>query len=208
MFLDAHGTPKEVTPQNIHEYNYHLHGAMLLTSADQEVFIPTRWHGTIYSTEELLDNYRKRFKPDATLLTFHAMEPYEPELICCERCVVEITVLPAGHSLTSGSNVVVFLVKIYEVNTLVTKELGSELNFFPNNHHYHVRIMNEGIDILYVDDRNYTPEAPVAISYHHQCIQNLLKKLQPLGVKGLLGKQLPDQLNNMCRKVENAKPEN
>lgn len=38
------------------------HGVMLLTSADQEVFIPPRWHGTIYSTEDILDGYRKRFK--------------------------------------------------------------------------------------------------------------------------------------------------
>lgn len=35
---------------------------MLLTSADYEVFIPPNWHGTIYSTEGLLDSYRKRFK--------------------------------------------------------------------------------------------------------------------------------------------------
>ncbi|XP_017860445.1 PREDICTED: uncharacterized protein LOC108612064 [Drosophila arizonae] len=204
MFLDAFGAPKDITPENLHEYPYHLHSVMLLTSADQEVFIPPRWHGTIYSTEEILDGYRKRFKPDCTLLTFHAMEPYEPELICCERCVVEITVLPAGQTLYSSSDIVVFLVKIYEVNTLITKELGTELNFFPSNHHYHVRIMNEGIDILYVDDKIYTGQAAPSMNYQHQCIQNLLKKLQPLGVKSLSGNPLPEQLVNLCRKVECA----
>lgn len=199
---------------------------MLLTSADYEVYIPPRWHGTVYSTEELLDSYRKRFKvspgfilkpfsylltcllfhaqPDSTLLTFHALEPYEPELICCERCVVEITVLPAGQTLHTGTEIVVFLVKIYEVNTLITKELGTELNFFPSNHHYHVRIMNEGIDILYVDDKIYSGQVISGVSYQHQCVQNLLKKLQPLGVKSLSGQQLPDQLTNMCRKVDAA----
>ncbi|EDW63872.1 uncharacterized protein LOC115758734 [Drosophila novamexicana] len=204
MFLDAFGAPKDVTPDNLHEYTYDLHGVMLLTSADYEVYIPPRWHGTVYSTEELLDSYRKRFKPDSTLLTFHALEPYEPELICCERCVVEITVLPAGQTLHTGTEIVVFLVKIYEVNTLITKELGTELNFFPSNHHYHVRIMNEGIDILYVDDKIYSGQVISGVSYQHQCVQNLLKKLQPLGVKSLSGQQLPDQLTNMCRKVDAA----
>ncbi|XP_023165535.1 uncharacterized protein LOC111595853 isoform X2 [Drosophila hydei] len=118
MFLDAYGAPKDVTPDNLHDYTYDLHGVMLLTSADYELFIPPRWHGTIYSTEELLDSYRKRFKPDSALLTFHAMEPYEPELICCERCVVEITALPAGQTLYSSSEIVVFLVKIYEQPSL------------------------------------------------------------------------------------------
>ncbi|XP_034473495.1 uncharacterized protein LOC117780911 [Drosophila innubila] len=199
MFLDAYGTPKEVTPDNLDEYPYDLHGVMLLTSADFEVYIPPRWHGTIYSTEELLDTYRKRFKPDCTLLTFHAFEPYEPELICCERCVVEITVLPAGQTLHSGTEIVVFLVKIYEVNTLITKELGTELNFFPNTHHYHVRIMSEGIDILYLDDKVYGVDSAC---YQQQCVHNLLKKLQPLGVKSLSGKPLPEHLSKICRKVD------
>ncbi|KAH8419404.1 hypothetical protein KR222_010671 [Zaprionus bogoriensis] len=200
MFLDAYGAPKEVTPDNLHEYPYDLHGVMLLTSADFETYIPPRWHGTVYSTEGLLDSYRKRFKPDSALLTFHALEPYEPELICCERCVVEITVLPAGHTLHTRTDIVVFLVKIYEVNTLITKELGTELSFFPNNHHYHIRIMNEGIDVLYVDDKIYGGEA--AASYQHQCVHNLLRKLQPLDVKSISGKPLPNHLFSMCRKAD------
>lgn len=133
-------------------------------------------------------------------MTFHALEPYEPELICCERCVIEITVLPAGCTLNSRTDIVVFLVKIYEVNTLVTKELGSELNFFPNNHHYHVRIMNEGIDILYVDDKIYSGEMQNSMSYQLQSVKNLLKKLHPLDVRSLTGKPLPSQLYSLCRK--------
>ncbi|XP_034098814.1 uncharacterized protein LOC117564233 [Drosophila albomicans] len=199
MFLDADGNPKEITLENLDEYPYSLHGVMLLTSADYEVFIPPRWHGTIYSTEELLDTYRRRFQPDCTLLTFHALEPYEPELICCERVVIEITVLPAGQTLHSGTDIVVFLVKIYDVNTLITKELGTELNFFPTTHHYHVRIMAEGIDMLYIDERAYGSESAC---YQQQCVHNLLKKLHPLGVRGLTGKTLPDHLNGMCRKLD------
>ncbi|XP_062142455.1 uncharacterized protein LOC133850387 [Drosophila sulfurigaster albostrigata] len=202
MFLDAYGNPKEITLENLDEYPYSLHGVMLLTSADYEVFIPPGWHGTIYSTEELLDTYRRRFQPDCTLLTFHALEPYEPELICCERVVIEITVLPAGQTLHSGTDIVVFLVKIYDVNTLITKELGTELNFFPSTHHYHVRIMTEGIDMLYIDERAYGSESAC---YQQQCVHNLLKKLHPLGVRGLTGKTLPDHLNGMCRKLDAVK---
>lgn len=130
------------------------------------------------------------------------MEPYEPELICCERVVVEVTVLPAGHTLHSRTDIVVFLVKIYEVNTLVTKQLGTELNFFPNNHHYHIRIMNEGIDILYVDDKVFNNETQTSVSYQMQSVHNLLKKLQPLDVRSLTGKPLPSQLYGLCRKED------
>ncbi|KAH8263147.1 hypothetical protein KR044_005258 [Drosophila immigrans] len=197
MFLDALGNPKEVTPENLHEYTQNLHGVMLLTSADYEAYIPPRWHGTIYSTEELLDTYRRRFQPDCTQLTFHALEPYEPELICCELVAVEITVLPAGQTLHSGTDIVVFLLKIYDDNTLITKELGTELNFFPNTHHYHVRILSEGINTLYIDEQAYGGESAC---YQQQCVHNLIKKLQPLGVRGLAGKALPEHLNGMCRK--------
>lgn len=87
MFLDAFGTPIEVTPDNLHEYSYDLvsfsrgcgkpqegiievhpqHGTKLLTSADFDIYLPPKWHGTIYSTEELIHNYRKRFNVSLTL---------------------------------------------------------------------------------------------------------------------------------------------
>ncbi|EDV31083.1 uncharacterized protein Dana_GF15182 [Drosophila ananassae] len=208
MFLDAFGTPIEVTPDNLHEYPYDLHGTKLLTSADFEVFLPPKWHGTIYSTEELLHNYRKRFNPDPTLLTFHALQPYEPEFICCEKSVVELTALPAGQSLYSDSEIVVFLVKqpARDTNTLITKELGSELNFFPHNHHYHARVMDEGIDIVYVDDRIYNGSPPN--SYQHQRLYNLLSNIQPGTVMSLSGRPLPDVLRGACRKSSHAKEHN
>ncbi|XP_068151587.1 uncharacterized protein [Drosophila tropicalis] len=200
MFLDAFGAPKEVTADTLKEYPYDLHGTMLLTSSDFEVYIPPRWHGTIYSTEELLDNYRRRFNPNSTLLTFHALQPYEPELICCERCVLEITALPAGQSPHSESDVVVFLIKLTasDKNVLITKELGNELNFFPRSHHYHLRIVDEGIDIVYVDDKIY--HGAPSINYQHQRVYNMVSKLQPSQVISLSGRTLPDVLRNLCRK--------
>ncbi|XP_030384510.1 uncharacterized protein LOC115631814 [Scaptodrosophila lebanonensis] len=208
MFLDAYGAPKEVTPENLHEYPFDLHGIMLLTSAEHKVFIPPRWQGTIYSTEDLLHNYRKRFNPDPYLFTFHALTPYEPELICCERVAVEITVLPAGQSIFKNSEIVVYLVKSSDINTLITKELGTELNLFPLNHPYHARIMEEGIDIVYVDDKIYNGGSSVGsggngqlFSYQHQRVYNLLNKLKPISVKSLSGKQLPEVLFSLCRKI-------
>ncbi|KAH8293287.1 hypothetical protein KR018_007562 [Drosophila ironensis] len=205
MFLDAFGNPKEVTPDNVNEYSYDLHGTKLLTSADFEVYFPPNWHGTVYSTEELIQNYRRRFNPDPTLLTFHALQPYEPEFICCEKTVVELAALPAGQSLYSDAEIVVFLVKQPALgrNTLITKELGNELNFFPHNHHYHSRVMDEGIDIVYVDDRIYTAGSPT--NYQHQRLYNLLSNLQPLTVLSLSGRHLPDVLRGACRKTTNVK---
>ncbi|KAH8413139.1 hypothetical protein KR009_008285 [Drosophila setifemur] len=201
MFLDAFGFPKEVTPDNLHEYSYDLHGTKLLTSADFEIYLPPQWHGTIYSTEELLDTYRNRFNPDPNLLTFHALQPYEPEFICCEKAVVELTALPAGQSLYSDAEILVFLVKqtANDTNTLITKELGSELNFFPHNHHYHARIMDEGIDVVYVDDRIYNGSPPV--NYQHQRLYNLLSNIQPCAVLSLSGRPLPEVLRGACRKT-------
>ncbi|XP_017051603.1 uncharacterized protein LOC108095160 [Drosophila ficusphila] len=200
MFLDDFGNPLEATPENLHTYSYELHGTKLLTSADQEFYLPPKWHGTIYSTEELLRTYRNRFNPDPTLLTFHAMEPYEPEFICCQRKVVELTVLPAGQSLYSDKEIVVFLIKqpSQEKNLLVLKELGTELNFFPQHHHYHARIMDEGIDEVYVDDSIYKSASPS--SYQHQRLYNLIRNIQPGAVLSLSGAALPDALRSACRK--------
>lgn len=195
MFLDAVGTPKEVTPENLHEYSYDLHAIMLLN----EVYIPPRWHGTIYSTADILDTYQKRFEPDCTSLTFHALEPNEPELICCERSVVEITVLPAGLTLHSGTTIVVFLLKLKDVNMLVTKELGTQLNFFPGNHYHLGRIVTEGIDELYLDDKMCEVDSP-CVQFH--AVYSLIRKLQPLAVKSLSGKPLPEHINQMCHKVD------
>ncbi|KAH8238910.1 hypothetical protein KR038_006201 [Drosophila bunnanda] len=226
MFLDAFGNPKEVTPDNLHEYSYDLHETMLLTSADHEVYIPPKWHGTIYSTEELLQNYRKRYnvsrylerrkgdinlrssQPDTTLLTFHALQPYEPEFICCENVVVELTALPAGQSLFSEMEIVVFLVKLTASgsNTLITKELGSDLNFFPHNHHYHARILDEGIDVVYVDDKIYSNGSPA--NYQHQRLFSMLSNIQPGNVKGLSGGPLPEVLRMACRKPNPAVEQN
>ncbi|KAH8314313.1 uncharacterized protein [Drosophila kikkawai] len=202
MFLDAFGNPKEVTPDNLHEYSYDLHETMLLTSADHEVYIPPKWHGTIYSTEELLQNYKKRYNPDPTLLTFHALQPYEPEFICCENVVVELTALPAGQSLFSEMEIVVFLVKLTASgsNMLITKELGSDLNFFPHNHHYHARILNEGIDVVYVDDKIYSGAGGSPANYQHQRLFSLLSNIQPGMVKSLSGGPLPEVLRMACRK--------
>ncbi|XP_037710771.1 uncharacterized protein LOC119547819 [Drosophila subpulchrella] len=200
MFLDDLGFPKEVTPENLNTYTYDLHGTKLLTSADTEFYLPPKWHGTIYSTEELLHTYRKRFNPDPTLLTFHAMQPYEPEFICCQRAVVELTVMPAGQSLYSDKSIVVFLVKqpAEERNTLITKELGTLLDFFPHNHHYHSRIMDEGIDVVYVDDKIY--KTGPHNSYQHQRLFSLIRNIQPGAVLGLSGGPLPDILGSVCRK--------
>uniref|UniRef100_A0A6P4ED02 Uncharacterized protein LOC108038836 isoform X1 n=1 Tax=Drosophila rhopaloa TaxID=1041015 RepID=A0A6P4ED02_DRORH len=200
MFLDAFGIPKEVTADNLNSYSYDLHGTKLLTSADVEFFMPPNWHGTIYSTEELLHSYRKRFNPDPALLTFHALQPYEPEFICCEKAVVELTVLPAGQSLYSDKDIVVFLLKqpAEEKNVLIIKELGSELNFFPHNHHYHARIIDEGIDVVYVDDKIYIRNP--TIGYQHQRLYNLLRNIKPGAVLSLSGRPLPDVLASVCRK--------
>ncbi|XP_016932990.3 uncharacterized protein [Drosophila suzukii] len=205
MFLDDFGFPKEVTAETLNNYPYDLHGTKLLTSADTEFYLPPKWHGTIYSTEELLHTYRKRFNPDPTLLTFHAMQPYEPEFICCQRAVVELTVMPAGQSLYSDKSIVVFLVKqpAEERNTLITKELGTLLDFFPHNHHYHSRIMDEGIDVVYVDDKIYKTGPPN--SYQHQRLFSLIRNIQPGAVLGLSGGPLPDILSSVCRKQKPKK---
>ncbi|KAH8324439.1 hypothetical protein KR074_007187 [Drosophila pseudoananassae] len=207
MFLDSFGSPIDVKPENLHEYSYDLHGTKLLTSADFEVYMPPKWHGTIYSTEELIHNYRKRFNPDTTLLTFHALQPYEPEFICCERAVVELTVLPAGQSLYSDSEIVVFLVKqpSRNKNILITKELGTELNFFPHDHHYHARILDEGIDIVYVDDKIYDDQKS---NYQQQRLYNVLSNIQPISVMSLSGRPLPEVLRGACRKASRAKEHN
>ncbi|KAI8042549.1 uncharacterized protein LOC128261582 [Drosophila gunungcola] len=200
MFLDAFGNPKEVTADNLNSYSYDLHGTKLLTSAEVEFFMPPNWHGTIYSSDELLYSYRKRFNPDPTLLSFHSLQPYEPEFICCKNAVVELTLLPAGQSLYSDKDIVVFLVKqpADGRNVLITKELGSELNFFPHNHHYHARIMDEGIDVVYVDDKIYNGNGP--LGYQHQRLYNVLRNIQPGAVLSLSGRPLPDVLRSVCRK--------
>ncbi|XP_017075683.2 uncharacterized protein LOC108110919 [Drosophila eugracilis] len=201
MFLDDFGFPLEVTAETLNKYSYDLHNTKLLTSADTEFYLPPKWHGTIYSTEELLYSYRKRYNPDPTLLTFHALQPYEPEFICCQNAVVELTVLPAGQSLYSDKEIVVFLVKqpAEDRNTLITKELGTQLDFFPHNHHYHARILDEGIDVVYVDDKIYKTGPPT--SYQHQRLYNLLRNIQPGAVLGLSGNPLPDILRTVCRKT-------
>ncbi|XP_043662602.1 uncharacterized protein LOC122626415 isoform X1 [Drosophila teissieri] len=206
MFLDDFGNPKEVTPETLSTYTYDLHGTKLLTSADSEIYLPPKWHGTIYSTEKLLDTYRRRFNPDPTLLTFHAMQPYEPEFVCVQRGVVELTLLPAGQSLHSDKDIVVFLIKqpAEEKNSLVTKELSTLLDFFPHNHHYHSRILDEGIDVVYVDDRIYNNVPPTSHQYHR--LYNLLRNIQPGAVLSLSGSPLPDVLRSACRKpVHKAK---
>ncbi|XP_022228282.2 uncharacterized protein LOC111078038 isoform X2 [Drosophila obscura] len=147
-----------------------------------------------------------------SLLNFHALQAYEPELICCRNVVIELTVLPAGQSLYSDSEIAVFMVKLAKfitntdgtetpetnTNTLISKEIGTELSFFPHNHHYHLRIMSEGIDVVYVDDKIYQNGAP-GVSYQHQRVCNLLSNLQPRCVKSLSGRPLPPVLNSVCR---------
>eukprot|EP00099_Drosophila_melanogaster_P011247 NP_001285561.1 uncharacterized protein Dmel_CG14346, isoform D [Drosophila melanogaster] len=201
MFLDDFGNPKEVTPETLSTYTYDLHGTKLLTSADTEIYLPPMWHGTIYSTEKLLDTYKRRFNPDPTLLTFHAMQPYEPEFICVQRTVIELTLLPAGQSLYSDKDIVVFLIKqpAEMKNSLVTKELSTLLDFFPHNHHYHSIIMNEGIDVVYVDDKIYNNISPTSHQFHR--LYNLLRNIQPDDVQSLSGSPLPDVLRSACRKA-------
>ncbi|EDW39699.1 GL15656 [Drosophila persimilis] len=212
MFLDDDGIPRDLTSDNLYDYSFDLHGTMLLTSADTEVYMPPKWHGTMYGTEEMLNSYRQNFNPNPSLLNFHALQPYEPELVCCKKVVVELTVLPAGQSLFSDAEIAVFVVKLTKyvtnadgseevdtnTNTLITKEIGTELCFFPHNHPYHVRIMREGIDVVYVDDRIYKNGMP-SVTYQHQRICNLLSNLQPRCVKSLSGRPLPPVLNSVCR---------
>jgi len=127
------------------------------------------------------------------------MEPNEPELICCERCVVELTVLPAGVTLHSDTPIVVFLVKLKDINMLVTKELGTQLNFFSGNHCHLTRIITEGIDELYLDDQLCKDDRP-SLQFH--AVNTLIRKLRPLAVKSLSGKPLPEHLTRMCQQVD------
>ncbi|SPP79954.1 uncharacterized protein LOC117581932 [Drosophila guanche] len=212
MFLDFNGNPIDVTPDNVQGYEYDKHGIMLLTSSETEAYLPPNWHGTIYGTMEMLINYRDNFDTDSDLLKFHALPAYEPELVCCRNVVVEVTVMPAGQSLHSDAEFAVYIVHLFKsvtnpdgtetieanTNSLLSKEIGTELKFCPHDNHFQMRLMQEGIDVVYLDDKIYR-NGSIYAGFQHQRVCSLLRNLEPRCVRSLSGRPLPPILNRICR---------
>jgi len=63
--------------------------------------------------------------------------------------------------------------------------------------------MDEGIDVVYVDDKIYKTGPPN--SYQHQRLFSLIRNIQPGAVLGLSGGPLPDILSSVCRKQKPKK---